>query len=695
VIDGTVDGVDLAALNTAVATDSSKWRVPEAGTFGAATDLDANGALNANCVATGEIVDGTIIGNDVDSTAENFVFDGAYHITSATEDSAYGSKKYISDQLENALIQNPKIIGSLELTENIYQWNRKTDWDTSHIWAKNAPEWIAFPYDSGQVNPGCEDSSFATHPDWLYHPRPGGWNGWSYIQVHTPLGLDTATGTISAADENICMFVSNNGDYWAPFIAIDSVTYPDTGSWAYSPRGFYDTSHLSIVWGDTLENPFIDTLLYDTIVVGDSVLVVQHLSDCDARIFTNDTLYVAFRVSYRDSSGSPTNLAQAIWITRSGDGLNWIDTVRIFVEINGAGGVAHNKGWALSPTMFVDDSGKMTMYVVTDTSDVATWNAPAAIERRQSSDPLDTLDWQTGVDTCVWTSPWNEGMPGWNDKDLSPWHIDCQRVGSEIHCFELMCEEGTSGQMAQLFFAKSTDGLHFKTASQPVLLTRYNLLTWDDDRNYRASGIPVDLGYGWGYDLLYGALGMDSTTGNRWHIGRTTVHFTERWHFLEFDQVYGRQKTPDDSITLSLEYFDTTDSRIVWFCDSTNQGSDSDVVTLSAKADYTIETDSLIYWYKTTGKIDSLSLYTCRDSVAQWGGAWNYLPNSKVPDTLTWTDATDRTSTSVARVAVACSQKIYGGERVSLRFNNVLADDNDVVKVYYVALMGTKTGENQ
>ncbi len=74
-------------------------------TIGVANFPTANFLVTGNAISiksggvdSDEILNQTIVNDDIDTTAENFVFDGAYHVTSAFADSQFMSKKYIDDQ---------------------------------------------------------------------------------------------------------------------------------------------------------------------------------------------------------------------------------------------------------------------------------------------------------------------------------------------------------------------------------------------------------------------------------------------------------------------------------------------------------------------------------------------------------------------------------------------------------------------
>ena len=80
---GTIDGVDLSAFDADVASDSASWNAT----------ADALGTS----IESGKITTQTILNDDMDTTAENFAFDGAFHITSNVADSAYITANTLND----------------------------------------------------------------------------------------------------------------------------------------------------------------------------------------------------------------------------------------------------------------------------------------------------------------------------------------------------------------------------------------------------------------------------------------------------------------------------------------------------------------------------------------------------------------------------------------------------------------------
>ena len=599
-------------------------------------------------------------------------------------------------------------MGHVELAENTCQWNRTTCWDTSLSWVANAGTFINFPIGDA-ANPGCESSSYCTHPDVCYSPL--GWHGWKYIMALTPLGIDTSSGRIDDADENPCLFASNNGEYFVPFIDIDSVTYgavadyPEIGdtlrpdTWAYQPKGDFDSSRLATVWGDTVVNPITDVsrLTRDTLWRRGKPLHIQHLSDGDIRMFTNDTLYCFFRATYADHRGVG-NLAHSIWVTASPNGVIWTDPRRLFTSpLSGQQGT-----FLMSPTVFVDTGGILTMYIVTDTN-TAPWSTarggPLIVEKRQSCHPMDTIQWQTEVDTCHWTSPWNSAAPPGlaSARRFSVWHIDCLKVGDETHCLETMSERGYSGEKATDFFTTSHDGLTFRTPSRPCLTSSARQSNhWDDDRVYRWTGIPVDFGNARGYEVWYAALGTDTCAAggaNRWHIAHSYLHFTPHWRHLAIDRTLGKGPGSSQSTSLCTACLDANDNRPVLWIDSTGGEEASDIIAMYGQADMPLLSDSLVFLYRATGAIDSVEVYVARRGVVPGyfaSGRCGTCADSLARSYLCETDLENPTP-----VALAFNHFFSAGEQIQVRFYTSLREKDSWIKMYRVFLKGTMIGYNR
>lgn len=146
----------------------------------------------------------------------------------------------------------------------------------------------------------------------------------------------------------------------------------------------------------------------------------------------------------------------------------------------------------------------------------------------------------------------------------------------------------------------------------------------------------------------------------------------------------------EDSMEVSLEQQDDTTGQRYLFRDSTTAiavAAYSDTVVVSAWLPYGItQAESLIVIYKTahatadSSKIDQVSLY-----VSSGGGG--------TAPTVQWADATDKSSTTRARIAYDLSSDgdFNGGEEVFLKFVNLVSGTNRTgggwIKVYEAVLL--------
>ena len=111
---GNDSGVSRAVLIFTDSLGTSLWRndtlsngdliIVMSRDAGVNWDTVYTGSSGAFADSAGEVTDQTIDGNDIDSTSENFVFDGAYHVTSATEDSAYITIQTLEDTAASRLL---------------------------------------------------------------------------------------------------------------------------------------------------------------------------------------------------------------------------------------------------------------------------------------------------------------------------------------------------------------------------------------------------------------------------------------------------------------------------------------------------------------------------------------------------------------------------------------------------------------
>lgn len=80
--------------------------------------LASNGAIDVT-IETSDITTQTIVNDDIDTTSENFVFDGAFHITSTEADSAYVTANTINDSLALTLrLAGGTMGGAIAMVDN-------------------------------------------------------------------------------------------------------------------------------------------------------------------------------------------------------------------------------------------------------------------------------------------------------------------------------------------------------------------------------------------------------------------------------------------------------------------------------------------------------------------------------------------------------------------------------------------------
>lgn len=575
------------------------------------------------------------------------------------DDSLLVTKHYV-DNLDWS--GNLSVTGNVTVTGKILQWNHAARFSHDNVWAPHADTPLYIDTDTA-ANPGCEDDSRIVHVDVEYAPE--GWNGWQYLMAFTPYGIDTASGNISNADENPCLAASNDGQTW---------------EWFHNSPSGGD--------GDTIANPIIRPANLgirggdpDTIFYGDDTLTVQYLSDVDLKLWKDDSLYLFFRASYKDQSDAG-NKGHAIWVMRSADGLTWVDTMRLFhVEY-----ASENARQLVSPSVVVDTGDVMSMYYTTDTGDAA--GHASTVVRRQASNPLDSSQWQANCDTINWVASGNRTV----DYRM-PWHLDVKTVLDEFQAFVVECDSGSGGDNSKLHFATSSDGYNW-TTSERAILEKSNITVggsdtgtyWYNKLIYRASGIPTNFGDKWGYQLWYPA-----ATGDFWRVGYTEVYFEPRDHWFSLESVAGRTTAPTDSVWLLDHVWDASEGgagRRVLFVDSTSEGSDTDWVVVTGTAPTSMKIDTILYWYKTNGAIDSVIVYMPPDSTDPDQYTFAGIPYQQFADSIYYVDTTDRTSASWAQIKMPFDHTIYAGEQMAIRFKSVLADDNDKVKVLYITVKG-------
>lgn len=141
------------------------------------TDPDPDTLYYANDDAGG-LSEQAVKGDHVDSTSENFAFDGAYHKTTAEADSAYMSKKYIDDAAGGLTAQSVK--------------GDHVDSTAENIVFDNA-------YEGTSAEP---DSQYSTH-NWVQVEVEDSLNEYSLLASPTFSGTVTAPNLIVTTDVNI------------------------------------------------------------------------------------------------------------------------------------------------------------------------------------------------------------------------------------------------------------------------------------------------------------------------------------------------------------------------------------------------------------------------------------------------------------------------------------------------------------
>lgn len=205
---------------------------------------------------------------------------------------------------------------------NIPMWNGEMLLDTS----------------TNADGPHYNDSNTIVHAAIKYRAKP--YHGWHYWMAATPYG----PGTVIAAHwETVCLYVSNNGQYWVPYVnvvdidivgpdtfLVDTLGYayanhelcPDLGcdsslyvdtlrptmAWLpYRADGDYDSSMAAFLHGDTLYNPLRD--MRDTARYGDTTGYPigsavagtdRQFSDVDFDFSGDGVPYIIWRFCYSD-----------------------------------------------------------------------------------------------------------------------------------------------------------------------------------------------------------------------------------------------------------------------------------------------------------------------------------------------------------------------------------------------------------
>ena len=147
--------------------------------------------LGGSAVTTSKIADQEVKQEDIDSTDENFAFDGAYHVTTAEADSAYATlgatEAAIGDSMDNFTIDNfPLIRGGMRHSGQNLIANLRYEFDSASIYCEPAdtPMWDWSRLLNASLISPCNDSTDGYDArggmhmttqgiPWFVGPRPG------------------------------------------------------------------------------------------------------------------------------------------------------------------------------------------------------------------------------------------------------------------------------------------------------------------------------------------------------------------------------------------------------------------------------------------------------------------------------------------------------------------------------------------
>jgi hypothetical protein len=269
-------------------------------------------------------------------------------------------------------------------------------------------------------------------------------------------------------------------------------------------------------------------------------------------------------------------------------------------------------------------------------------------------------------------------------RQYRPWHIKVVDNGADNKIVIFSCQDSTDNGYA-LFIGQTFDGNSLSACHTPIMdravddrwdALPYRATGWFNERNgYRC------------LDLLYSAI--DSSASARsgyphYATGLTSLYFGWPWQrqVLSNFRVTTTGIADDDSMALYADMTQgtSTSQRSYLWIDSTWQGTDTMLVSCYLDIEQAFDADSLAIWYLTNGKIDDFTVYS--NAAASAG--------QPVCDSSYASSTTDRTSTTLARIAVALNHDFIVGDRIRVVFTDVLADDNDRTKVARIELIGKR-----
>lgn len=305
------------------------------------------------------------------------------------------------------------------------------------------------------ITPTYDGSGQATEPS--IHYFPGAWNGYNYWLVIGPYTNS------DAAMENPSILASNDGIHWiVPPGLRDPIALPPTG-------------HLAD--GD---------LFYDG---GSNQLWVYYIWE------------------------GPPNVTQVLRKT-SRDGVNWSPARDVLTV----------------PDYYLESP---TVARVRQKVQGETWPLPVRSNRDPiqtyeyfmwavnagnigCSAPSTTVEYRTSQNGVIWSAPRTAdvSVPGY-----TIWHIEVIKAGPlpELWMLASAYKNGLNCGHTILFFAKSYDGIHWRSFAKPILTTGPG---WDNGDIYRSTGV-----YDAGQNLI--KVWYSARSGGTWHVGFTEGNYTD------------------------------------------------------------------------------------------------------------------------------------------------------------------------
>lgn len=195
-------------------------------------------------------------------------------------------------------------------------------------------------------------------------------------------------------------------------------------------------------------------------------------------------------------------------VSTSGDGIHWTRAAAPFWEHS------HN---AVSPTVATRPSAAAHMFYVKAGKNGCDTKNTRVVERVAA-------DSTGSVVNTKWRGPYatDLSIPGYQI-----WHIKARWIPSKSEYWMLISAfpDGANCRTDDLFFARSSDGLHWKAYSEPLL--RHEDREWTAAAVYRSSFL---------YDAATGEMSLWISargTDGAWHLGYSRVRYVSMLSLLE------------------------------------------------------------------------------------------------------------------------------------------------------------------